>query len=89
MAVYSVRYFPASHTGRGLATIAVSSTEPMTIGQLLAYLAERKILSFEKGAVGNDQLILINGRSAHALHGENTLLADGDTVSILTFVSGG
>jgi len=92
MPVYTVRHFPSGQKGSGLATKTVSAPEPMTVRRLLAHIAELGDLPSavcREGTPAGSPLILLNGRSVHAMDGLDTPLADGDTVSILTPVSGG
>jgi molybdopterin converting factor small subunit len=39
--------------------------------------------------IGQDAIILVNGRNITDLHGKNTPLAETDTVSIFPLVAGG
>jgi molybdopterin converting factor small subunit len=92
MPTYSVRYMPAGPGSSGLITASIPSPERMTIGTLLDYLVKKANLlpsGCGDGQAADEYLILINGRSAHAMDRQDTLLADGDTVSILLPVSGG
>jgi molybdopterin converting factor small subunit len=92
MPTYSVRYMPVGPASSGLVTVSIPSLEQMTIGSLLDYMVKKaKLLPAGRGdgQAAEDYLILINGRSAHAMDCQDTLLADGDMVSILLPVSGG
>jgi molybdopterin converting factor small subunit len=95
MPLYHVRYLPAGQQPGRLTTLSVSLLEPATVGSLLAHLARAGSLVLPPGggetpAESPDHLlILVNGRSLHSLCGPDTLLANGDTISILTPVAGG
>jgi molybdopterin synthase sulfur carrier subunit len=68
---------------------------PHDIWALLQSLGERyrgfgaKLFSADGTEVGEDTIILVNGRNIAHLEGKNTLLAESDVVSIFPVVAGG
>lgn len=69
---------------------------PHDVWELLVSLGERygagfkdKLLTPDGMEVGDETIILVNGRDIYHLSGKNTLLTEIDTVSIFPMVAGG
>jgi molybdopterin synthase sulfur carrier subunit len=69
---------------------------PSDVWELLIDLSERygagfkaKLLSPDGTEVGEETIVLVNGRDIHHLNGKNTLLTEADKVSIFPMVAGG
>ena len=68
---------------------------PPDVWALLLSLGERyagfgaKLLSPGGAEIGDETIILVNGRNVWHLEGKNTPLTEGDTVSIFPVVAGG
>jgi molybdopterin converting factor small subunit len=92
MPAYVVRYMPTGNRLKRFTTESVSSAEPWTVGELMDHLVRTGALEpsrSEDSHLAHDFLVLVNGRSVHSLDAHDTLLADGDTVSVLLPVAGG
>ena len=68
---------------------------PQNVWELLMSLGERyqgfkiKLFSPDKTEIGDETIILINGRNIAHLDGKNTPLTEEDVVSIFPVVAGG
>ena len=69
---------------------------PRDVWALLAYLGERygpamqkKLYTPDGGDIGQDAIVLVNGRNAAHIGGKEAALADADVVSIFPMVAGG
>ena len=69
---------------------------PENVVVLLRSLGERygsefreKLLSDDGQSLGNDAIVMVNGRHIEHLDGVNTPLSDDDTVAVFPLVAGG
>ena len=69
---------------------------PSDVWELLGLLGDRygdpmkkKLFTPDGEGIGQDAIILVNGRNAVDLAGKDTPLSDGDTVSLFPMVAGG
>ena len=69
---------------------------PSDVWELLSQLCDRygapireKLFTPDGVGIGQDAIILVNGRNAVDLAGKETPLSDGDTVSLFPMVAGG
>ena len=94
----SVRFFTSLRelTGKKEETLKFRDGETVTVDKVLKRLAERYGKSFveyvydsKTGEVKGFLQFLVNGRSASALNGLDTKLANGDVLAIIPPVGGG
>jgi molybdopterin synthase sulfur carrier subunit len=94
----SVRFFTSLREliGKKEETLKFPSSEDVTVNTVLNRLAKHHGKEFveyvydsKTGEVKSFLQFLINGRSASALNGLNTELADGDVLAIIPPVGGG
>lgn len=69
---------------------------PPDVWALLTQLGERygapirkKLFTPDGGDIGEDAIVLVNGRNVHHLRGKDTPLTEVDVVSIFPMVAGG
>lgn len=73
----------------------IEAPAPETVSGLLAYLSRRYGPAMEKkllnpdGSLGQDAIVLVNGRHIEHLQGIDTPLTEQDVVSIFPLVAGG
>jgi molybdopterin converting factor small subunit len=92
MFVYTVRCVLTGKGSHRLRSDTVSSEVPLTAGGLLERLVATGDLEPLRGddtPLLHQFVVLVNGRSVHSRDGQDTLLTDGDTVSVLLPVAGG
>lgn len=70
-------------------TFDIELTDHATIHGLLQQLASQNPLILSPLLWDSTLTLLINGCNIHALHGMNTVLTDGDIVTLIPFVVGG
>ena len=70
-------------------TFDIELNEQATIHRLLQQLASQNPSTLSPLLWDSTLTILINGRNIHSLHGMNTVLTDGDIVTLIPFVVGG
>ena len=94
MATYSVRSTGSPKQPGSIRPASIELPDKTTIGELLDHLLEStEIIGKREDYCGNSPAamlrILVNGRNIRLLAEEQTILSDGDQISILLPIAGG
>lgn len=93
MISFKVRVFGYIRDIIGSKEIILNAESQIKLSDALKILARKfsrlEKLLYSNGKLNQSIIILVNGISISGLHGLNTTIKDGDTISILPMVSGG